>query len=169
MSLATAQDDRGTVPVQQLVDQNAHTLVTTDPTAWFSALEVGPHGFSRPGHRAHQKVVAAQRLHAECSLHAQDRQWAGRDTAVARRDHPSRCSQLRSELTSGQGGTVLARADGILFPRRGFRIRGPRPSAGSEFSASGMDRRCVIVVIPGVATNVDALATARTCAAVLVR
>ena len=29
MSLATAQDDRGTVPVQQLVDQNTHTLVTT--------------------------------------------------------------------------------------------------------------------------------------------
>ena len=36
------------MPVQQLVDQNAHTLVTTDPTAWFSALEVGPQGFSRP-------------------------------------------------------------------------------------------------------------------------
>src|ERR1700750_2017484 len=33
VSLATAQDDRGTVPVQQLVDQNAHSLVTTDPTA----------------------------------------------------------------------------------------------------------------------------------------
>ena len=48
MSLATAQDDRGTVPVEQLVDQNAHTLITTDPTAWFSALEVGPQGFSRP-------------------------------------------------------------------------------------------------------------------------
>src|SRR6185436_13749533 len=86
VSLATAQDDRGTVPVQQLVDQNAHTLVTTDPTAWLLALEVGPQGFSRPGHRAHQKVVAAQRLHAECSAHAQDRQWAGRNTAVARRD-----------------------------------------------------------------------------------
>src|SRR6476620_5048239 len=53
MSLATAQDDRGTLPVQQLVDQNTHTLVTTNPTAWFSALKVGPHGFSRPGHRAH--------------------------------------------------------------------------------------------------------------------
>src|SRR6476660_8122363 len=47
VSLATAQDDRGTVPVQQLVDQNAHTFVTTNPTAWFSALEVGPDGFSR--------------------------------------------------------------------------------------------------------------------------
>src|SRR6478752_7158563 len=60
VSLATAQDDRGTVPVQQLVDQNAHTLVTTNPTAWLPALKVGPHGFSRPGHRAHQKVVAAR-------------------------------------------------------------------------------------------------------------
>ena len=99
--------DRGTVPVQQLVDQNAHSLITTDPTAWFFALKVGPHGFRRPGHRAHQKVVAAQRLHAECSAHAQVRQWAGRDTAVARRDHPSWRSQLRSELTSGQGGTAL--------------------------------------------------------------
>src|SRR6476659_5203171 len=57
VSLATAQDDRGTVPVQQLVDQNAHSLVTTNPTAWFSALEVGPQGFSRPGHRAHRKVI----------------------------------------------------------------------------------------------------------------
>ena len=28
----------------------------------------------RPGRRAHQKVVAAQRLHAECSAHAGDRQ-----------------------------------------------------------------------------------------------
>ena len=48
MSLATAQDDRGTVPVEQLVDQNAHSLITTDPTAWLPALEVGPQGFSRP-------------------------------------------------------------------------------------------------------------------------
>jgi hypothetical protein len=29
VSLATAQNDRRTVPVQQLVDQNAHALVTT--------------------------------------------------------------------------------------------------------------------------------------------
>src|SRR5258707_2778841 len=55
VSLATAQDDRGTVPVQQLVNQNAHSLVTTDPTPRFPALEVVPQGFSRPGHRAHQK------------------------------------------------------------------------------------------------------------------
>src|SRR5277367_146657 len=48
VSLATAQDDRGTVPIQQLVDQNAHSLITTDPTAWLPALEVGPQGFSRP-------------------------------------------------------------------------------------------------------------------------
>ena len=54
VSLATAQDDRGTAPVQQLVDQNAHSLITTDPTAWLPALEVGPQGFSRPSHRAHQ-------------------------------------------------------------------------------------------------------------------
>ena len=32
MSLAGAQDEWDTVPVQQLVDQNAHTLITTDPT-----------------------------------------------------------------------------------------------------------------------------------------
>src|SRR6478672_690919 len=57
VSLATAQDDRGTLPVEQLVDQNTHTFVTTNPTAWFSALEVGPQGFSRPGHRAHRKVI----------------------------------------------------------------------------------------------------------------
>src|SRR5258707_11331046 len=55
VSLVTAQDERGAVPVQQLVDQDAHGLITTDPTAWFPALEVGPQGFSRPGHRAHQK------------------------------------------------------------------------------------------------------------------
>jgi thioredoxin reductase (NADPH) len=102
VSLATAQNDRRTVPVEQLVNENAHSLVATDPTALLPAFEVGPHGFSRPGHRAHQKLVAAQRLPAECSAHAQDRQWAGRDTAVARRDHPSRRSQLRSDLTSGQ-------------------------------------------------------------------
>ena len=52
VSLATAQIDRDTVSVQQLVDQNAHSLITTDPTAWFPALEVGPHGFSRPSDRA---------------------------------------------------------------------------------------------------------------------
>ena len=51
VSRATAQDDRGTVPVEQLVDQNAHSLITTDPTAWLPPLEVGPQGFSRPGHR----------------------------------------------------------------------------------------------------------------------
>src|ERR1700748_3398048 len=57
VSLATAQDDRGTVPVQQLVAENAHSLITTDPTAWLPAHEVGPQGFSRPGHRAHRKVI----------------------------------------------------------------------------------------------------------------
>src|SRR4029079_9599485 len=57
VSLATAQDDRGTVAVQQLVDENPHSLMTTDPTAWLPALEVGPQGFSRPGHRAHQRVI----------------------------------------------------------------------------------------------------------------
>src|SRR5258705_10052994 len=41
VSLAAAQDDRGPVPVQQLVDQNAHRLIATDPTAWFPALEIG--------------------------------------------------------------------------------------------------------------------------------
>ena len=59
MSLATAQDDRGAVPGQQLVNQNAHSLITTDPTAWFPALEVGQQGLSLLGHRAPQKVVAA--------------------------------------------------------------------------------------------------------------
>src|SRR6478736_7106316 len=57
VSLATAQDDRGTVPVQQLVDQNAHSLITTDPTAWFPALEVGTQWFSCPGRHAHQTVI----------------------------------------------------------------------------------------------------------------
>jgi hypothetical protein len=33
---------------------------------------------------AHQKVVVAQRLHARCSPRAEDRQSAGRDTAVCR-------------------------------------------------------------------------------------
>jgi hypothetical protein len=43
VSLAmTAQIDCGAVPVQQLVDPNAHTLVTADPTARFLALDVGP-------------------------------------------------------------------------------------------------------------------------------
>src|SRR6478672_11211773 len=41
--LVTAQNDRDTAPVEQLVDDNAHSLITTDPTAWFPALEVGPH------------------------------------------------------------------------------------------------------------------------------
>jgi len=93
VSLATAQNDRDTAPVQQLVDEDAHRLITTDPTACFPALEVGPHGFSRPNHRAYQKVVVAQRLHAKCSPHAADRQWAGRDTAVPRRDQESQPSR----------------------------------------------------------------------------
>jgi hypothetical protein len=57
------------------------------------ALDVGRQGFSRPGRRADQKVVAAQRLHAECSAHAGHRRWAGRDTAVQQRDHQSHPSR----------------------------------------------------------------------------
>ena len=91
--LARAQDDRDTVPVQQLIDDNAPCLITTDPSAWFPALEVGRHGFSRPRYRAHQKVVVAQRFHAKRSAHAEDRQWAGRDTAVPRRDQESQPSR----------------------------------------------------------------------------
>ena len=93
VNLATAPNDRDTAPVQQLIDKDAHGLVTTDPTARFPALEVGPHGFIRPSHCAHQKVGVAQRLYAKCSAHAEDRQWAGRNTADPRRDqesHPSR-------------------------------------------------------------------------------
>ena len=45
MKPSTAQKDRDTAPVQQLVGDNAHSLITTDPAAWFPALEVGPHGF----------------------------------------------------------------------------------------------------------------------------
>jgi hypothetical protein len=77
------------VPVQQLVDGNAHSLIATDPTAWFPALDVGPHGCSRPSHRAHQKVDVAQRLHARCSPSAADRQSAGRDAAVPLRHQES--------------------------------------------------------------------------------
>ena len=64
MCLAALARDRDTAPVQQLIDANAHSLIATDPTARFPALEVGRHGFSRPSHRAHQKVVVALRLHA---------------------------------------------------------------------------------------------------------
>ena len=39
MCLATLPNDRDTAPVQQLVDDDAHSLVTTNPTAWFPALE----------------------------------------------------------------------------------------------------------------------------------
>jgi hypothetical protein len=62
--LATAQNDRDTAPIQEVVDDNAHSLITTDPTARFPALEVGTHGFSRPTYRAPRKAVVAQRLHA---------------------------------------------------------------------------------------------------------
>ncbi|MDT5331909.1 MAG: hypothetical protein QOF31_3206 [Mycobacterium sp.] len=41
----------------------------------------------RPGHRDHQKAVAAQRPAAECSAHAEDRQWAGHNISFPRRDH----------------------------------------------------------------------------------
>ena len=37
--LATAQIDRDTAPVQKLIDDNAHSLITTDPTAWFPAFK----------------------------------------------------------------------------------------------------------------------------------
>ena len=56
------------------------------------ARRIGLNGFIRPRHRAHQKVVVAQRLHAKCSAHAEDRQ-AGRDTAVPRRDQESQPSR----------------------------------------------------------------------------
>ena len=46
MSLVTAQDDWDTARLQQLIDQNAHSLMATDPTAWFPALEVGPQVFT---------------------------------------------------------------------------------------------------------------------------
>ena len=48
VGLATAPNDRDTAPVQQLVDDNARRLFMTDPTAWFPALEAGPHGFQPP-------------------------------------------------------------------------------------------------------------------------
>jgi hypothetical protein len=59
-----------------------------------------------------------------------------------------------------------ARAYGILFPRSGFRLRGPRLSAGTGLSAPEMDWVRVIVVIPDVVANVDALAATRTDTAV---
>jgi hypothetical protein len=49
VNLAAAQDNWNTVPIQQPVDQYAHSLITTDPTPWFPALEGGPQGISRPG------------------------------------------------------------------------------------------------------------------------
>jgi hypothetical protein len=56
VSLATtAQIDWGTKPVEQLVDSNAHVLVTADPTARFLALDGFPGEFSR--HNAHHKVL----------------------------------------------------------------------------------------------------------------
>ena len=93
MKPSTAQKDRDTAQVQQLIGEAAHRLITTDPTAWFPAIEIGPHGFSRPCHRGHQKEVVAQRLHAKCSAHAEDRQWVGPDTAVLRRDEESQPSR----------------------------------------------------------------------------
>jgi hypothetical protein len=92
VNLATAPNDRDTAPVQQLIDQNAHTLIATDPTTRFPALEVGRHGFTRPTYRAHPKVVVAQQLRAKCSAHAEDRQ-AGRDTAILRSDQDSQPSR----------------------------------------------------------------------------
>ena len=55
-----------------------------------------------------------------------------------------------------------ARADRDLFQRRGFRLRRPRLSAGTGFSAPDMDRVYEIVVIPDVVANIDALAAALT-------
>ena len=89
MKPSTARKDRDTAQVQQLIGEAAHRLITTYPTAWFPAIEIGPHGFSRPCHRGHQKEVAAQRLHAKCSPHAEDRPSAGRNVAVPRRDRKS--------------------------------------------------------------------------------
>ena len=61
MSLATAQDDWDTAPVEQLIDDDPHTRIPADPTAWFPALEVSTHWLSHPRYRANQKVVVAQR------------------------------------------------------------------------------------------------------------
>ena len=56
---------------------------------------------------------------------------------------------------------------GFCFSGAGFGYVGPGFSAGTGLSAPDMDRVCKIVVIPDVVANVDALAAARTCAAVL--
>jgi hypothetical protein len=70
VSLATAQKDRDPAPVERLIDDNAHSLFTADPTTRFPALEVGRHGFTRPTYRAHPyrahpTMAAAQRLRAK--------------------------------------------------------------------------------------------------------
>ena len=44
MNLATAHNDRDTAPDQEVVDQTPDIRITTDPAAWFPALNVGPYG-----------------------------------------------------------------------------------------------------------------------------
>ncbi len=88
-----------------------HTPVR-HPTAWFPAIEIGPHGLSRPCHRGHQKEVAAQRLHAKCSPHAEDRPSAGRNVAVPRRDRKSQ--PLGERLLRHAHPTVCYRAHGLV-------------------------------------------------------
>ena len=89
----------------------------------------------------------------------------GGDAESCARPHDVRIGCRELPALSGVLGPA-ARADRDLFQRRGFRLRRPRLSAGTGFSAPDMDRVCEIVLIPDVIANVDALATARACAAV---
>src|SRR6476620_8552279 len=89
VNLATAQGDWGTAPVEQLNDDDPHTRIPADPTAWFPALEVSTHWLSHPRYRAHQKVVVAQRLHAKCSAHGHSWSNPGHPSTLRESDEVS--------------------------------------------------------------------------------